>query len=411
MSLLPDTDDTTPWLDHPGHRAALLQDARRQLTFFDASLRADGGFDVLDLDGTPLPRAGQELHTTTRLIHSYALGQAIGHPGSDRMIDAGMAFLRTRHRDADHGGYLWSVDESGIADGIKLAYGHVFALLAASSAQQAGHPDAPALMADIAEVLDTRYWDDAAGLYRDEFTRDWQVFSTYRGMNANMHAVEAMMAAYEVTSDGLWLDRAGRVLDFFTARMAPAHGWRLPEHYSETWQFDPAYAGDPMFRPAGTTPGHSLEMGRLLLQHWDLSGRPETDAPARARRLIEQALQDAWRPDGGLAYTLHQGGAIAIPDRYWWPVTEGIGALAALIKLGTEGGSGDDETWYRRLWAFADARLVDHERGGWFPELDDTGTPTGRQFQGKPDIYHALQADLFPLTPGLSRQHQGLHVL
>ena len=166
-----------------------------------------------------------------------------------------------------------------------------------------------------------------------------------------------------------------------------------------------------MFRPAGTTPGHSLEMGRLLLQHWDLSGRPETDAPARARRLIEQALQDAWRPDGGLAYTLHQGGAIAIPDRYWWPVTEGIGALAALIKLGTEGGSGDDETWYRRLWAFADARLVDHERGGWFPELDDTGTPTGRQFQGKPDIYHALQADLFPLTPGLSRQHQGLHVL
>ena len=399
---LPPLDQATPWLDDHAHRAWALADARRQLAFFDASLRPDGGFDVLDLAGAPLPRAGQELHTTTRMVHSYVLGRAIGHPGAEDMIDAGMRFLRDHHRDATHGGYLWAVDETGVTDPLKLAYGHVFVLLAAASALQAGHPEARALMDDVAEVLDQRFWDDAAGLYRDEFTRDWQSFSTYRGMNANMHSVEAMLAAFEVTGEASWLDKAGRVLDFFTARMAPAHDWRLPEHYTEDWQVDPDYAGNPMFRPAGTTPGHSLELGRLLLQHWDLAGRTAGDAPDRARRMIERALVDAWLPDGGLAYTLRPGGAVDIADRYWWPVTEGIGAMASLIKLG-EGRTGD-EAWYRRLWAFADSHHIDHARGGWFPELDAAGRPVARQFDGKPDIYHALQADLFPLVPGLSRQ-------
>ncbi|AUC54522.1 mannose-6-phosphate isomerase [Sagittula sp. P11] len=408
MSQISDPAGAGRWLQDPVHRAYLLENARRQLRFFDGTLRGDGGFDVLDRDGTPLPRAGQELHYTTRMVHSYVLGRAIGHRGADRMIDAGMAFLLTRHRDAQHGGYLWSVDETGVHDGLKLAYGHVFVLLAASSAKLAGHPDADRLMADVAEVLDRHYWDEAAGLHREEFARDWQPISTYRGMNANMHSVEAMLAAFEVTGDAHWLERAGRVLEVFTDRMPRANGWRVPEHYTEDWQVDPEYAGDPMFRPAGTTPGHSLELARLLLQHWDLAGRPAGDAPERARRLAETALIDAWRVDGGLAYTLKPGGEVDIGDRYWWPVTEGICALASLLKL--EGRDGD-ETWYRRLWRFADMRFVDHDRGGWYPELDDDGAPEGRQFTGKPDIYHALQAELYPLAPGLSRQVEGLGTL
>lgn len=396
------------WLDDPAHRAFLAADARRQLDFFRPSLRDDGGFDVLAWDGTPLPDAPQELHTTTRLVHSYAMGKAFGDAGADRIIDAGMDFLWTQHRDPRHGGYLWSVGRAGVGDGVKLAYGHVFVLLAASSARDAGHPDADRLLADITEVIETRYWDEARGLLRDEFAEDWTPFSTYRGMNANMHGVEAMLAAFETTGNRVWLDRAGRVLAFFTDRMAAAHGWRIPEHYTEDWQVDPGYSGNPMFRPAGTTPGHSLELGRLVIQHWDLAGRPKDGALSRARRLIEQALADAWLPEGGIAYTLKLGGGVAIPDRYWWPVTEGVGALAALIKIDPQP---QDEIWYRRLWAFADAHFIDHAHGGWFPEIDPNGAPTGRQFQGKPDIYHALQAELFPLAPGVARHAAGLAAL
>jgi len=403
-SLGDDTFDRSR-LGDPSHRTWLAEEAARQIGFFRSSLRGDGGYDVLDRDGTPLPRGAQALHTTTRLVHSYAMAKAAGASCCDDVIDAGMEFLWNRHRDPAQGGYGWSATDGGVVDGTRLAYGHVFVLLAGASARQVGHPQADRLIADVVDVIDRHFWDEAHGLLRDEFAPDWAPFSTYRGMNANMHGVEAMLAAFEATGAAIHLDRAGRILDFFTARVAPKNLWRLPEHYTDNWDEDWDYRGDPMFRPAGTTPGHSLELGRLLLQWWELAGRPDGDCPARARRLIEQALADAWRDDGGLVYTLERDGHLAVRDRYWWPVAEGIGAMASLLKLDPRP---SDEVWYRRFWRFADGHFIDHERGGWFPEIDEDGAPVARQFHGKPDLYHSLQAALLPLTPGIARPFEGL---
>ncbi len=388
------------WLDTPEHRAWLQDQAQRQLEFFSTSCRDEPGFFILDYDGSPLPNRLQELHTTTRLVHSYALGHLMGFQGAERIIDHGMAYLESHHKDKKHAGYLWALDGDQIKDDRKLAYGHVFVLLAASSAKQAGHPDADKLLAEIRGILDQHFWDDEAGLFCDEWNRDWTPFSTYRGMNANMHGVEALLAAYEATGDEIYLSRAGRILDFFIGRIAPAENWRLPEHYTSDWQIDRDYAGDPMFRPAGTTPGHSFELGRLQLQHWDLSGRPNSRAPETSRWLIERALADAWLPDGGLAYTLDFGGQVANASRFWWPVSEAIGAVGALIALDKKP---EDEIWYRKLWTYANETLIDHQHGGWFPAVDQSGEIVTSIFDGKPDIYHSLQACLFSLSGRLSR--------
>jgi len=339
------------------------------------------GFQQLDMQGNQRPDDLQELHSTTRLVHCYALAEMIGLAGAGKMVEQGLAYLRDFHHDKVHGGYVWGLRGDQVADPRKLAYGHVFVLLAASTAKMAGHAAADPLLSDVADVLTERFWEEEAGLFADEWSRDWSPFSTYRGMNANMHGVEALLAAYEATGQELFLHHAGRILDRFTVQIAPQEGWRLPEHYTENWQIDGAYSGDPMFRPAGTTPGHSLELGRLLLHHWDLTDRRDATAPKRARALIEQALTDAWMVgakaegyslEGGLAYTLNFDGSIAMANRFWWPVTEAIGALATLIKLERRD---EDEHWYRRLWQFASARFVDHENGGWIPEIDPSGKP------------------------------------
>ena len=100
---------------------------------------------MLKADGTAREGEAQELITTTRMVHSYVLGKIAGMPGCDAIIDAGMQALWNNHRDTEHGGYLWSFDENGPVVTDKLAYGHMFVLLAASSAKAIGHPDADRL--------------------------------------------------------------------------------------------------------------------------------------------------------------------------------------------------------------------------------------------------------------------------
>ncbi|PYE82443.1 AGE family epimerase/isomerase [Pseudoroseicyclus aestuarii] len=394
----------SPTFHAPGRIAAMKTDALRQLAFFGASLRPGGRLATLDHEGRPL-EGPQELITTTRLVHSYALGMIAGAPGCADIVDAGMQALLTRHLDPEHGGFLWSFDDGGPVQTDKLAYGHMFVLLAAATAKAAGHADADRLMSLADAVIAERFWDAEAGLMVDEYRRDWTPFSEYRGMNANMHGVEAHLSAYEATGETRYLDRAMSILDFFVGKMGAGNDWRLPEHYHQDWSVDADYEGNPMFRPRGTTPGHSFELGRLLLQAWDLQGRPEGQAPARARALIETALSDAAMPEGGFCYTLNFDGSQRVTDRYWWPQSEAIGALATLLKLQPDP---EEAARYEALWQDAERLFIDEDRGGWNPEIDDAGRPVEKQFTGKPDIYHALQADLYPLHGGLSRHYDGI---
>jgi sulfoquinovose isomerase len=382
------------------HRAWLLQDATRQLQFFSNSLRVDGGFDVLDLAGRPLSGRAQELHVTTRLVHSYALGLALGAPRAEEIIDAGLARLLDGHRDKRYGGYVWSIRGRVPEDQRKLAYGHVFVLLAASSAKMIGHPDADQILMDASDIIDRYFWDESRGLLKDEYDRDWRTLSPYRGMNANMHGVEAFHAAYEATGDQTFLERAERILAFFIGGISPANGDRIIEHYHEDWTIDPDYRGDPIFRPKGTTPGHSFEFARLALQHLELSGSVSETSLSGPRRIIDRAHRDAWRRDGGYVYTLNTTGSADRSERYSWPVTEAIGAFATLLKLAPDPLSRER---YTLLWDFAESSLIDRNEGGWFPELSEDGQPASLQFEGKPDIYHSLQATLLPIVPDASR--------
>lgn len=397
-----------PWWGTSAHEQFLLQDAARHFAFFRPSLDPSGGFHVQEIDGIPVPDKPRELHATTRMIHSFALAQLAGVPGADEMIDHGMTALWQFHRDTVHGGYLTAfAPGGGVADGRKLAYGHAFVLLAASSAKLAGHPDADRLLADIREVIETRFWDPALDRMNEEYLQDWQSFSTYRGMNANMHMAEALLGAAEATGEAEFARRARAIFAFFVAEQGGNNGWRLPEHYTAEWRPDPNYLGDPVFRPQGSTPGHSFEFARLMLQLWDLTGRQDAELLSWAEQLYDRAMADGRAPEGGIYYTVEsESGAPKVATRFWWPLTEAIGAAAALTKAGVD--KTDD---YRAFWQMAEQLFIDKDRGGWFPEVDAKGQPAATQFSGKPDIYHSLQASLYPLLPGIAGLKSGLETL
>lgn len=405
---------TTPrFVERTVHRQWLLGEARTLLDFFQRSIvNPAGGFFSLDTQGNPLPpKAGQDgverqLHDTTRMVHCFAIAHMLGIPGADSIVDHGMAFLWARHRDAANGGYFWGVDDSKPTNSAKQAYGHAFVLLAGASAKIVGHPDADRLLADVTEVLHTRFWDKTAGATTEEYSADWQKLGDYRGQNSNMHLTESTMAAFEATNDATYLDMAQSIATVIIDRHARQQDWRVAEHFDSDWQVDRAYAGDPMFRPQGTTPGHALEWSRLLVQLWELGGRKHGWTIEAAKALFLKTTEIGWARDtGGFYYTLDWDNRPDQSDRFWWPCAEGIGAAAV---LGSVEEDPRFEEWYRRIWGFVGDHFIDHANGGWHPELGDGLKPITRVFVGKPDLYHALQACLIPLLPANGSITRGL---
>lgn len=398
-----------------------------RLLGFARGAATPGGFGWLDDDGRLVP-GDLQLWITCRMTHVAALGQLLAGslrgsgagagaevgPGVTHewhaTVDHGVRALLTSFRDAEHGGWYSSVRPASDggpgdpADPAKAAYGHAFVVLAAGSASVAGHPLAEGLLAEALVVLEKYFWDDEEGLVRESFDRDFTRSEDYRGVNANMHTVEAYLAAADVTGERRWLDRAVRILGRVTA-FAREHDWRIPEHFDARWQVLPDYNVDRPahpFRPYGVTPGHALEWARLALSAAEALRSAGSPVPPElgeaAVALAERAVSDGWAVDGaeGFVYTTGWRGEPVVRQRMHWVLAEGLGAAVALHR------HTGDPVWAERFdtwWRYAREHLVDEARGSWRHELDPANRPASGTWAGKPDVYHALQAVLLPGLP------------
>lgn len=363
-----------------------------------------GGAAWLDDDGAPVLDRPVETYATARMAHVHALAALTGVAGSGPVADAMLDALAGPLRDAEHGGWPAST-----ADPAKVAYAHAFVLLAASTAVVAGRPAGPGLLAD-ALAAHERFWERGPGMVADRFDRTWEHRGGYRGLNGNMHTVEALLAASDATGDPRWRERALRIATTAVDRWGREQGWRLPEHYTADWEPVPEHhrdRPDDPFEPYGATVGHGLEWSRLLLHLEAALGDGGTAPPwlrPAAVALYDRAVADGWAVDGaeGFVYTTDWSGHPVVHDRIHWVVAEGIGAAAALRTATGRSRYADDEA---RYWAFAERYHVDRERGSWIHQLDRHNRPSRTVWDGKPDLYHAVQATLvprLPLAPGLA---------
>jgi len=378
-----------------------------------------GFFHYFRDDGVVYDTAHRHLVSSTRFVFNYAM--AAREFSEDPMLqweylDAarhGLRYLRDVHRDPRSGGYAWTIRDGVPEDRTQHAYGLAFVLLAYSTAAKAGITEAESWMAETWDLLEQRFWDAEAGLYRDEADEHWH-FSPYRGQNANMHLCEAMLAAFEASADAHYLDRALMLADHMTRRQAAKAGGLVWEHYDRNWNVDWDYHRDDpkhLFRPWGFQPGHQTEWAKLLLildRHLRHGKTPESWLLPTARHLFDTAVARAWDDDfGGLCYGFDPDGAVCDDDKYFWVQAESLAAAARLAVA-----SGDDRywTWYERLWAYAWQYFVDHEHGAWYRILDrrnrkysDEKSPAGKT------DYHTMGAcyDVLQLLRDPSLQGNG----
>lgn len=387
------------WLRSPAHFRWLEQEAD-DLLAFAAGSAVEEGFGYLDSGGEVIPERGVQLWITCRMVHSYSLGSLLGRPGAGALADHGIDALNEHFRDAEYGGWFSAVGQA--PSDVKEAYAHAFVILAAASATAAARPGAAELLEEALRISDEHFWREGDGLVVESWDRTFTELEDYRGVNANMHTVEAYLTVADVTGNDTYLDRAVRITERVLG-FAREHDWRIPEHFDAHWgpilDYNIDHPAHP-FRPAGATVGHWFEWARLALHaNAALELRGQTSSPhltAGAIALFDRATAEGWDSDGaeGFVYTVDFDGQPLVRERMHWVVTEAIGAASALF---TATGDPAYEQWYRTWWDYAAAYLLDE--ASWVHELSPANEPSETVWSGKPDIYHALQATLIPRLP------------
>ena len=390
------------WLASPAHARWLEAEGDRLLEFGRSAAHPDGGFAWLSDDGSPQLDRPVELWITCRMTHVYSLGHLLGRPGSATLADHGVAALQGRFRDAAHGGWYAQVAADGPTVTGKTAYEHAFVVLAAASATAAGRPGGRALLDDALEVLLDPFWDDQHDMVVEEWDEGFTRLDGYRGVNANMHSVEALLSAADVLDDASLRARAERIVTRVVHDLARRNSWRIPEHFDADWTPRPEYNVDEPahpFRPYGATIGHWLEWARLALH---LRAGLGASAPGwlleDARELFDAATREGWAVDGadGFVYTVDWSGQPVVRERMHWVAAEATATAAALFAAT---GERSYVEWYETWWNYVADHLLDREHGSWRHELTPTNQPSSITWAGKPDTYHAFQATLLPRLP------------
>ena len=379
-----------------------LRDIQDDLLAFGRQFPSPGGSSwYLGDDGTPWREKNRETYVTCRMAHVYSLGALLGFEGSEDLVDAALRGLTGELRDSVNGGWYTGLTSGNAPLEDKLCYVHAFVILAASSAKLIGRPGADALLREALEVYDRFFWDEEAGLSRDTWDTTFTKLSDYRGLNANMHSVEAFLAVADVTGDEAYRRRSGRIIDRVLG-WAAENNWRLPEHFTRDWvpdlECNRERLDDP-FKPYGATPGHGIEWSRLIVQ-WALSTYPGDAEKAKpyiekAEALYSRAVADGWNSDGapGIVYTTDWAGKPIVHDRMHWTLAEAIDTSSVLYRMTGKPVYADD---YAAFMRYLDEAVLDHVHGSWYHQLDRNNRVSGTVWPGKMDVYHALQATLIP---------------
>ena len=379
----------------------LLGHIRHTLSFYAGRcLDASGGFfHFFKDDGSVYDRRTRHLVSSTRFVFNHAMAyRRFGGEDNQRAARHGLAFLQQAHAQPQ-GGYAWQIDwiddHAAVQDGTNHCYGLAFVLLAHAHALMAGIEEASAGLTATFELMEARFWEPAHQLYADEASADWQLGS-YRGQNANMHACEAMMAAFEATGDARYLQRALILATSIAQRRADLAGGLVWEHYHADWSIDWDYNRcdkTNIFRPWGYQTGHLTEWAKLLLQLESFlpqAERPDWLLP-RARHFFDTAMARGWdATHGGLVYALAPDATVCDADKYFWVQAESL-AAAALLACRTS----EPACWeaYDKLWAYSWEHMIDHRHGAWYR----IRTPDNRAYSdekspaGKTD-YHTMGA-------------------
>jgi mannobiose 2-epimerase len=360
--------------------------------WYPRAIDAAGGYRVgWDARGRP---ASDERGTVSqaRLVYVFSRAARAGHR-PDAMLAAahhGLAYLRDVLWDAEHGGFVWSLDRPQ-----KTTYAQTFALFALAELVRAGgDEDARDLALRTLDLVETRAHDDEHGGYFELFAPDWSPAPRrdrspidrrrprVKLVNTHMHVLEAMTAAYRVDLDARAKPRVLELVDIFTTRaVRPRYGAAFTDAWQQDWR--------PERRDKLVRYGHLPELAWLLADSAAAVDAP-LEAPLRvATSMLDYVARYGTDPEGGIWRRGRLGKAASDRSYEWWAQAEAVMAYAVMLD-GTEDPQFADRL--RAVWSFIRAYCIDPVVGEWHELLDPDRRPGGPKGSGWKAGYHSTRA-------------------
>ena len=380
----------------PGDVEYLDIQISRLLEFAKKSKVNDGGFGWLDENGIIDQSKNIQSWINSRMLYVFSAAKNIKIEGFDAEIEHGLTSLETVMFDQENGGWFREVSKSGPVDTNKTCYELAFVLLASSTAAT-NNKRAAQILNKALVIFEEHFWDEKYGMAKEIWSQDFTKLDSYRGVNANMHMVEALISVYHFTADLKWLKMALRITENVFQRAVKEYNLLIPEHFDENWNVIEDYnltnQADP-FRPYGVCVGHLYEWSRLAIHlNRGLGAAAPKWLLEDAKAIFDNAVKIGWAVDGseGFVYTVDFAGKAVVTDRMHWVVTEAIAAAWSWHQV-------TKDSKYLELYAkwcrYADQYFVDKTNGSWRHECDQENKPSSHVWQGRPDVYHALNACL-----------------
>jgi cellobiose epimerase len=360
-------------------REAVVLDLRENLLPFWSKYSVDpsdpnkGFFGAIENDGTGVRDAKRHIVLFTRYLWTWSAAHRIlDDPEYLELADRAYAYLSNHFIDRENGGLFMELNADGtVSSDRKMTYGLSFAIYAFSEYYRAtGNRQSLQHAIDVFELLEQHALDTRHGGYLEMFSADWQYLQgegvvaqgRAKSMNTHLHLLEAYTNLYRVWPDQRLRRQLENLVEIFDNHILNRQTYHLELFFSADWTVSGRY----------DSYGHDIEFSWLLFEAAHVLGDPEIlERAAKTAVMVARAqMEEGMNADGAMIY--EKTGDTFRRNISWWVQAE---AVVGFLNAWELSGSMEFLEAAYGVWQYIDERMIDRQHGGWFPDLDEHGTP------------------------------------
>lgn len=334
-------------------------------------------YGEMDHYGTPNPTANKGIIMYSRIMWTFSsVCRFYKNQDYKKYADVARSFIENHFFDKKNGGVYWETDCNGkVVVNKKQVYAEAFSIYAYAEYFLAFNDKSALDFAmSIFDKLESICFDTKNGGYFEAFSDTWDKLDDVRlsekdlnepkGMNTNLHVIEAYATLYEATKDRRVGEALKKVIEVYMNKIVNDKN-HVTIFFSEDW------------KPKTTefSYGHDIESTWLI---WEAAELLNDTALLNSIRPKILAMVDTFVDEGfdaktnSTLYEIFPKTGKIDTDRHWWVQIEAVEGLANAYDM-----TGKEE--YRQLalkqWSYIRENVIDRVHGEWFWRIDNDGYP------------------------------------